>query len=356
MTVEAALTRLEDYWNSNDFDADTNPGGLADGGHRQITIGTLRNWDAIMADIAVVAREGVAAGSATLGAIGVVLTFNWDADTADADQGSGKVWIDNATAGSATTVFISDEDAEGVDRSAIYPRFGASTNPVKGFLALVKVADPSAYIYADVTATVDASGYYKLTVDEVVASGGTPFTADDPIVLGFLRAGDKGDTGENGDVVGPESSTNNALAVWSGTGGNTLANSAWLLASGTLNGADNTLTRAALKDTSATVYAISGTSGAITVDHENGHVQTLTATGSCTFTFSNWPPTGTRGWVALVVTNGSNLGAADLDGTNWYLTDGTTTTTFADLGITLGTRNELLIYTDNASTRYGYVS
>ena len=55
---------------------------------------------------------------------------------------------------------------------------------------------------------------------------------------------------------------------------------------GASNFADNEVSRAKLKDTSETVYA-HGTvaSGSVTLDHENGHYQTLTVTADTTFSF-----------------------------------------------------------------------
>lgn len=226
MSYAESLDRLESYWNSGTFDASTNPGGLANGGHRQVTVGTTRNFDVVMADIAEVAAMGGSLVNAGVAALGMFLSFTWDEDTADSDQGTGKVWIDNAAAGSAGTLFLSDNDAGGIDRSGLYPRFGASTSSVKGIVGLVKVGDTSKYIYADVTATADASGYYKLSITDLDVSGATPFAAGDTIALGFLRNGDKGD---QGDVVGPVSSTDTAIATWNGVGGDTLRNTAWLV-------------------------------------------------------------------------------------------------------------------------------
>ena len=58
------------------------------------------------------------------------------------------------------------------------------------------------------------------------------------------------------------------------------------------NFTDNEVTRAKFKDTSETVYAHgSVVSGAVTLNHENGHYQTLTITADTTFTFklpTNW--------------------------------------------------------------------
>jgi len=69
------------------------------------------------------------------------------------------------------------------------------------------------------------------------------------------------------------------------------------------NFADNEVTRAKFKDTSQTVYP-HGTvsSGNVTLDHENGHYQTLTITADTTFTFQNFPPSGALGRIILDVT------------------------------------------------------
>ena len=69
------------------------------------------------------------------------------------------------------------------------------------------------------------------------------------------------------------------------------------------NFADNEVTRAKFKDTSQTVYT-HGTvsSGNVTLDHENGHYQTLTVTADTTFAFQNFPPSGALGRIILDVT------------------------------------------------------
>jgi hypothetical protein len=107
----------------------------------------------------------------------------------------------------------------------------------------------------------------------------------------------------------------------------------------------------------ATVYENPGTSGAVTFDLDNGNVQAITVTGSCTFTYSNWNASGDYSALLLLITDGVNLGATDFDGINWFLTDGTTSTTFADLGFTFGSYNEVEITTiDAGTTKYGWVS
>ena len=69
------------------------------------------------------------------------------------------------------------------------------------------------------------------------------------------------------------------------------------------NFTDNEVSRAKFKDTSETVYTHgSVSSGAVTLNHENGHYQTLTITADTTFTFINFPPTGALGRIILDIT------------------------------------------------------
>jgi len=66
--------------------------------------------------------------------------------------------------------------------------------------------------------------------------------------------------------------------------------------------ADNEVTRAKFKDTSETVYAHGTTGGVITLNHANGHYQTITSNASITLTFTNWPATSTLGRIILDIT------------------------------------------------------
>ena len=68
------------------------------------------------------------------------------------------------------------------------------------------------------------------------------------------------------------------------------------------NFTDNEVSRAKFKDTSETIYAHgSVSSGSVTLNHENGHYQTLTITADTTFAFTNFP-TGALGRMILDVT------------------------------------------------------
>jgi hypothetical protein len=61
----------------------------------------------------------------------------------------------------------------------------------------------------------------------------------------------------------------------------------------------NIITDAELKDNSETVFAHGSKSGAVTLNHENGHYQTLTSTGLLILSFTNFPATGKLGRIIL---------------------------------------------------------
>jgi len=69
------------------------------------------------------------------------------------------------------------------------------------------------------------------------------------------------------------------------------------------NFSDYVVSKATFKDTAETVYP-HGTvgSGNVTLDHENGHYQTLTVTADTTFSFQNFPTAGTLGRIILDIT------------------------------------------------------
>ena len=111
---------------------------------------------------------------------------------------------------------------------------------------------------------------------------------------------------------------------------------------------------ATLKD-SAVAYFNSDTTNAL--DYVNGSHQRWAPTGTPTLSITNWPPSGTLGELLI---EGVNLGAATITWPtiNWIKSDGTTTTTFAQNGVTLqssGTDWILLWTRDAGTTIYGKI-
>ena len=64
----------------------------------------------------------------------------------------------------------------------------------------------------------------------------------------------------------------------------------------------NVVSRATLKDNAETVFAHGTTGGSLTINHENGHYQTLTTNAAVTLAFTNFPTTGNLGRIILDIT------------------------------------------------------
>ena len=64
---------------------------------------------------------------------------------------------------------------------------------------------------------------------------------------------------------------------------------------------DSLMSGAKIRDFSETRYDLGTTSGTITLNHVNGHYQTVTTAGSVTVAFSNLPPTGALGRIRLEI-------------------------------------------------------
>lgn len=71
---------------------------------------------------------------------------------------------------------------------------------------------------------------------------------------------------------------------------------------GLINMVDQILQRPILKDYAETTQALGNTGTTKTIDCEAGNVATATATGNCTWTFSNPPATGKTGTITLLLT------------------------------------------------------
>lgn len=109
--------------------------------------------------------------------------------------------------------------------------------------------------------------------------------------------------GGGGDVVGPASSTDEALTRFNGTSGTSIQNSTWTLSdAGAMNAADGVLQRPEIKDYSETRTTPSSSSGTLTLDLETGNVFEVTLTENVTtLTLSNPPASGKAGSLTLIL-------------------------------------------------------
>ena len=122
----------------------------------------------------------------------------------------------------------------------------------------------------------------------------------------------------------------------------------------TVAGNDSAASRLMFKDCG---FAYHNANTGTTLSYTNGSHQRWAPTGTVTLAVSNWPPSGNLGELLI---EGVNLGAATITWptVNWVLSDGTTSTTFADTEAELqasGTDWVLLWTRDAGTTIYGKV-
>ena len=118
--------------------------------------------------------------------------YNFESTTTDADQGVGKVFLNNSTVSSATVLFLDDVDANSVNLNSYIDTWDDSTTTgLRGTVHLVEIANPTNYAIFNVTnSTISASTYSKVAVTHV-ASGGS-FTDGNAMSVLFTRTGNAG--------------------------------------------------------------------------------------------------------------------------------------------------------------------
>ena len=175
----------------------------------------------------IAAINGAAAAAAQGFPVEIPLTF--DTTTTDSDPGAGKLRLNNATQTSATAMYIdlTSAAAGNPDITALLDWMDDSTSTSsKGVIRLYLTADPTVYLVFNLTAWTTASGYRKLTVAHLFASGTSPVLSNSAaITLAFFRTGDAGDlsggiTLTDADITGIRLATHNgevAIATTSGT-------------------------------------------------------------------------------------------------------------------------------------------
>lgn len=118
--------------------------------------------------------------------------YNFESTTTDADQGVGKVFLNNGTVASASVLYLDDVDANSVNLNSYIDTWDDSTTTsYRGSIHLVEIANPTNYAIFSITGAVtSASTYSKLPVSHV-ASGGS-FTDGNAMSVLFVRTGDTG--------------------------------------------------------------------------------------------------------------------------------------------------------------------
>ena len=144
-------------------------------------------------------------------------TWIFDTGTSDADPGTNKWRLNNATAASATKVFVNKTGPGSADLSAFIDSWDDSTNTShRGDLFIVQADDPTKYILATIGTVVDDGTYFDVTITPDPNSPGG-FGSNKECAFAIYRAGNAG--AGSGDVVGPASVTDGRFALFDGSTG-----------------------------------------------------------------------------------------------------------------------------------------
>lgn len=97
--------------------------------------------------------------------------FTYDTTTANADPGSGKFRLNNATIASATALYIDNLDANANDVSAWIASWDVESWAIRGYLRLRSVANPGAYATFRITSYTPHAGYSEFALTLVANNG-----------------------------------------------------------------------------------------------------------------------------------------------------------------------------------------
>ena len=148
--------------------------------------GTIADNDLVYIDFNRSGDKGATGGSIT------GLDYNFETSTGDSDQGTGKVWLNNATRSSASILYIDDNDNQTSDLSAFIATWDDSDNTAdRGFIKIQQRADNGIWSIFKVSgASVDATAYWKIAVTHIASSGS--LADGNPLDVYFTRSGDNG--------------------------------------------------------------------------------------------------------------------------------------------------------------------
>ncbi len=146
-------------------------------------------------------------------------TYTYDGvNTTDADPGAGIIRFDNLTLSSATEAYISDLTAATGNPDIEVELLSwddSTTTALRGTLVIVEPSTPANMQIFNITgASTDNTDYVTLAVTHVDGSGSFADAAS--LGIQFARTGNSG--AGTGDVVGPGSATDNAVARFDGAG------------------------------------------------------------------------------------------------------------------------------------------
>lgn len=152
------------------------------------------------------------------------MRYAFESSTSMAAPASGGARLNNATLASVTAMAVNATNSDGVDVSDFVATWDDSDSTVKGYVEVRKEGSGAVLGLYQLTGVTDNTTWLQLALTYVSGSGS--FTAADSLYITPYRTGNKGTDGlGTGDVVGPGSATDNAIARFDLTTGKLIQDS-----------------------------------------------------------------------------------------------------------------------------------
>jgi hypothetical protein len=202
--------------------------------------------------------------------------WRFSTSTVAADPGSGNFRFDNAVPASVTAIYLDSVNQNGLNLDNLIPNISAGDE-----ILIQQGDDPSKSVLFNVTSVpVDNTGWWTIAVTAHTDTGGLFGNNKDCLFL-FSKPGGAG----AGDVVGPGSSTDNAIARYDGATGKVIQNSGALLNDSDQVTAVETLTFKPEHDNGSQAAGW-------TLNWNNGQKQRVTLTGNGAISITDPPGAG----------------------------------------------------------------
>src|SRR5262249_29707295 len=127
----------------------------------------------------------------------------FDTSTVNADPGSGKFRLSNATQNASIALYINTTSYDAVSLTTVLLNLTNSSNSNKALLCIREKTDVTRFLLFYITATTVHSGYTQFAVTPLAWSSANPFSASDECLLCVDQIGDLGATGATGAYGGP---------------------------------------------------------------------------------------------------------------------------------------------------------
>jgi hypothetical protein len=129
------------------------------------------------------------------------IPFKFSTTTTAGDPGAGFLRLNSGAANTVTAIYADVLGSDTKDYTTLLDTMDDSSSAVLGQIKLVKLNDPTKFMFFNLNLLTAQSGYRQLSVTSTGYSDTMPFLNNDIVLFRFFRTGDRGSTGPAGTIV-----------------------------------------------------------------------------------------------------------------------------------------------------------